>query len=112
MSDETLIERAAALLRQTGSARQADRLGGEHRQWDQQTRRADREQNQIGLGRAGTLVMVDEDLQPIPAPIVEQEHWGLRRLLRVLSLRKIALAATTLLVFAASAVVILSLTLR
>jgi capsular exopolysaccharide synthesis family protein len=112
MSDETLIERAAALLRQPESARPADRLGDEHSQPYQEAGRADREQEQIGFGRPRTPRLFDASVQPVPAPIVDHEDWGLPHLLRVLSLHKFALTATTLLVFAASILVILSLTPR
>jgi polysaccharide biosynthesis transport protein len=97
MSDETdgLIERAVALLQQPGSTRPADRAG-----------------RQIGLGHPGMPALFDAAIQPIPVPIVERDKRGLRHLLRVLSLHKFALALTTLLVFAATTVVIFSLTPR
>jgi uncharacterized protein involved in exopolysaccharide biosynthesis len=114
MSDNTdrLIERAAALLRQPGSTRPADPLGDGHAQPYKQGGRLDREQYQIGLGHRRMPAPFDAGIRPISAPIVEHEDRGPARLLRVLSLHKFALAATTLLVFAASAVVILGLTPR
>jgi capsular exopolysaccharide synthesis family protein len=114
MSDETdgLIERAAALLRQPDSVRSGDRLRDEPLQPHKQGDRAERRQSQTGLGHPPTPALFEAGTQPIPAPIVEYEEWSLPHLLRAMSLHKFALTATTLLVFAASAVVIFSLTPR
>jgi polysaccharide biosynthesis transport protein len=115
MPDETngLIERTAALLRQSGPPRSEGRLGGDYTRSRSQDGRAPHPEGAARLGRSGPLAPGDADLRPMPAPVVvDQEEWRLQRLVRMVLLHRFTLIATTLLCFTVAAAVIFSLTPR
>jgi uncharacterized protein involved in exopolysaccharide biosynthesis/Mrp family chromosome partitioning ATPase len=106
---EGLIERAAALLRQSGSHRLEGGSGGD----PVGSQMAGRHTNHpAGIGLGARLVPIQADLRPIPAPSIDHEEWSLRRLRRALSLHKFVMIATGLLIFVISAVAIFGLTPR
>jgi polysaccharide biosynthesis transport protein len=98
MPDESdgLIERAAGLLRRQGPPRPERSLGSDH-SWT------------VDLGAAA---LFEAAVQPMSAATLEHEEWGLRHLIRMVSLHKTALILTALLCFLSSAAVIFSLTPR
>jgi hypothetical protein len=72
MSDETdgLIERAAAVLRQSGSPRPESNLGGDRPRPYSQDSRANRAEDHIGLGHPAPPAQFEPSSKPIPAQIV------------------------------------------
>jgi capsular exopolysaccharide synthesis family protein len=106
-----LIERAAALLRQPGSAAAEGRAGADTPSRNHGDR-INRLEDHVGLGPYVPPAPFDAGTAPLAAPILEQEEWGFQHLFRVFSLHKIAFIVTTLLCFVASATVIFSLTPR